>query len=160
MVNVPGEAKPVSYQDASLIAMKDADLSKAAWEARTLLEPQAGKSQINEPAAMIALGQFIHGSLFTPSQLATAWQQARNQESKTLWAQRWRRSAPDLRLALPEKVQPFTRVPPSMVGKSAAIISRKEQTEPTPGMQRLLEEKEVKPLSTANPAYFKDRQVQ
>lgn len=154
MVNVPGEAKPVSYQDASLIAMKDADLSKTAWEARTLLEPQAGKSQINEPAAMIALGQFIHGSLFTPSQLATAWQQVRNQESKTLWAQRWRKAAPDLRLALPEKLQPFTRVPPSMVGKAAAIMSRPEQTQPTPGMQQLIEEQEVKALPTANPAYF------
>jgi hypothetical protein len=152
-VFVPGESKPVSYQEASLLAMKDADLSKAAWEARINAEPQPDKSTFNEMAAAIGLAQFIHGSLFTPSQLATAWKAAKSQEQTTVRAQRWQRSIDDLRRVLPEALQPATKIPPSMVGKAAAIAARPERSQSPPTMQEWVSQ-QSEDQSRKSPEYF------
>jgi hypothetical protein len=71
-LTVPGEAGKKTYREATHITRIDADLSEAAEAWRKILEPQAkGKTVFNEAAASIGVGQAIHGSFLTPSQLAT-----------------------------------------------------------------------------------------
>jgi len=161
-VKVPLESRPVSYRDASLLAMKDADLSKIAIEAVQNVEPQPGGSWFNEMAAAIGISQFLHGSLFTPSQMATAWQISKNQMKTSLSAgkaQRASRSsaaaAEELRGSLPKWLQPATRVPSSMFGKAAAISERSDQPQSTPSMERLIGEQKVEVVPEPAPAQKK-----
>ena len=146
-LDIPMQGKPVSYEEAAQLAKKDADLSMVGIEAVKAVEPQPGKTWFNEMAAAIGLAQFIHGSLFTPSQLATAWQMGKHQQSQSVSAGRLARASTSAKAAreelekLPERLsgvvgtpvrwaaQPLaraTRIPPSIFGKTAAISERKE----------------------------------
>jgi len=77
-VYVPGVNRPLTYREAGFVAKMDADISQAGWGARRASEAQAATSTFNPMATAIATAQAIHGSPFTPSQMATGFRSLTN----------------------------------------------------------------------------------
>lgn len=150
-VRVPGVSRPMSYSDAAHVARMDADLSQAAWAAQKKSTTQAAAGAYNPMAVAIAAAQAVHGSIFSPSQMASGWRAltfpvGASRTSKFLGG-----------IATPT---PFKTAIPKRASKGYLAYQTSQPPTITPIAQSLLEEQEVKPLPTADPAYFRNRQMQ
>lgn len=144
-ISVPGESGRLRYEQVAQLAKQDADLAKIGWEARIALEPQAAKTSFNEMAAAIGLAQFTHGSLFTPSQVATTWKVWQRPDRMSKLAHMAKRSVDDLRQAIPASVRPVTQIPPYLFGQAAILQGREPSPDQgntgiTPSMGAMLED--------------------
>lgn len=179
-IKIPGETGEFSYTEAGQLARKEADLSTIAQEVQLQVSPQAASNTSNEMAEMIALGQFLHGSYFTPSQLATLIAKSKGQVSQSIKS----RMQQDLSMGvIPKAVadepgvglmnkfifNPLIRaagvsgrLPSSATLGRAASINRSDQsqpadrstTEPIPSssMQSLLDQEQVKVVPKPPPS--------
>ncbi len=72
-VKVKGMKSPIDYKEAQRLSMQDADIMGAGWGALLKFTRQSDYSYYNPMSSSIALNQFIHGSMITPSQVATLY---------------------------------------------------------------------------------------
>lgn len=148
-LTVPGKKGPVSYKEAGQTAMLDYDLHNVGKEHVYAEYPQYRKTVPQQASTNISIAQLSKGVFITPSQIATVGWFTPKPKTKTRAI----------------KAMDFlgTRRPPlTSTGRAqfaTGLLGDRDSAQPTPGMQQLIEEQEVKPLSTSDRTYFK-REVQ
>ncbi len=87
-VKLPWLDRPLRYSDAGQEAMELADLYTVSKMAQEEFQPHLGAKSAGEMQKMIGISQFIHGSILTPSQLASAYSEASTAVGSSLTAKR------------------------------------------------------------------------